>query len=167
MQQLNSEGYAYVIPGWAIQEGGLTEVIDKDDQVDQNDYSADCNVSLGGTYSGEILGIALFTSETGAGAILKPNGRLYIFDADPGLSAGDTAFSSIANANKAIGVVDIATTDWEGDAVIAVASKSVAIPFHAVNKLYFAWFHKLAASFNDAGGDDEELHLNFWYRRDS
>jgi hypothetical protein len=67
-----------------------------------------------------------------------------------------------------IGVVAIATSDWTStDTGGAAAFKQVAIPFHALASLWFAWFHEHATSLNDAAGDDEQLELNVWYRRDS
>ena len=154
-------------PFAGILEGGLTELIGINEQVDQNEYSDEVGVSLGGTYSGEILSVSLFTTEDNTGQILRPSGYLLIFDADPTTTTGDSAITA-TDWVLAIGYVSISTSDWTTtDTNGALAFKSVAIPFHAVSTLYLVWFHTFATSFNDAANDDEQLEVNFWYRRDS
>jgi len=155
-----------VQPFAAIKEGGVTELIGIDEQVDQNDFSAAAGVPLGATMSGEILNVSLFTSEDGSGAVLTPDGVLYVFDADPSISSGDTAISAAAHLTE-IGHVEIEAADWVSDANGASAHKAVAIAFHEVATLYFAFQLTSAMSFNDAAGDDEQLEFNFWLRRDS
>lgn len=149
-----------------VLEGGLTELIGINEQVDQNEYCAEVEVTLAGTYSGEILAISLYSSETGTGAVQTPAGVLYIFDATTGVAAGDTAITA-TDLEKAIGLVTVATTDWYGDSSGKMAHKTVGIPFHALASLFFVFQRTDAASFNDAAGDDELLKVNFWYRRDS
>jgi hypothetical protein len=154
-----------VQPFAAVLEGGLTELIGVNEQVDQNEYSDEVGVALGGTYSGEVLAVTLYSTEDGSGAVQTPAGKLLLFDADPATSAGDSTVSAAAWVTL-LGVVSFASSDWVGDANGKVAHKTVALPFHALSTLYFV-FRNEGSSFNDAAGDDEQLEVNFWYRRDS
>lgn len=154
-------------PRWAVQELGLTELIGADEQVDQDEYGGSVGIALGTGVSGELLHVTLYAKETGTGAVLTPEGVLYFFDADPSISPGDTEMSA-ADRESVIGQIPVAAADWESDAngaSVSVFNKPVA--FHAVSTLYVVWFHTDATSFNDAGGDDEVLEFNGWYRRDS
>lgn len=150
-----------------ILEGGGVQLIGVDDQVDQNEYSASTVISFAGTYSGEVLNITLFTRQEGTGAILTPAGVLFVFDADPTISAGDAAMTS-AERITVIAQIPIEAGDWKADANGASAAVSdVPFAFHPVAALYFVWFHESATSFNDVAGDDETLSMNAWIRRDS
>jgi len=154
-------------PMSAILEGGLTELVGTDEEVNTDDYGASVGVALGGTYSGEILSVGLYATEEGTGAVQDSAGVLFIFDADPTISAGDTAMAA-AEWQSIIGRVDVAAADWKTDANGGMAYfVDVPIPFHAVGTLYFVWFHEDGTDLNDAAGDDEVLEMNFWYRRDS
>lgn len=156
-----------VQPFTAIQEGGITELIGINEQVDQNEYSASVGVSLGATYSGEILAVILISTEDDSGTIQTPAGKLLILDADPATSAGDTALAA-TEWPTVIGIIPVAATDWLSDTAGAAAYiTDTPVPFHPLATLYFVWFHESADSFNDAAGDDEQMELNFWYRRDS
>jgi len=157
-------------PRYQIYEIGLTELIGKDEQVDQDDYGGSVAILLGDGVrpaSGEFLSFTLVTKETGTGSVLTPAGILLLFDADPAVTAGDTALT-LGVMNYCIGRVDVKATDWHSDANGAVACKSSPpIPFHTLTTIYAIWFHEDATSFNDAGGDDEYLSFNAWYRRDT
>jgi hypothetical protein len=154
-------------PFAAMLEGGLTELVGINEQVDQNDYSGSIGVALGGTYSGEILSIALYATEDGTGAVQDSAGILYIFDADPSIASGDTAMTA-AERVTIIGKIGIGAADWDVDANGGLAYIcNQPIPFHAVSNLYFVWKHLDATGLNDAAGDDEQLEFNFWYRRES
>lgn len=152
-------------PFAAMLEGGLTELVGINEQVDQNELGEDIGVGLGGAYSGEILSVCLYSTEDGGGAVQTPSCNLMIFDADPATAAGDAALSAAARVTQ-IGRVDISSSDWKADANGASAFKSVAIPFHSLATLYFVLRNE-GASINDAAGDDEQIEMNFWYRRDS
>lgn len=155
-------------PGLPIKEGGIVELIGINEKVDQNDFSEDVILALGASMSGEIIGVTLYMNEAGAtGAVIAETGAIYFFDADPGIASGDTAFPSEAAAQKAIGAVSIAATDWH-PAVGSdlVCTKAVAIPFHAVENLFAVYFHTGATSYNDGADDDELLNVNIWIRRD-
>jgi len=155
------------MPFSPLLEGGLTELIGIDEQVDQNDYSGSVGVALAGTYSGEILSVSLYTTEDGSGAILEPAGTLFLLDADPAIASGDTAMTASERVTV-VGQIEVLASDWKSDANGASANiKIQPIPFHALSTLYFVWFHEDATSFNDAAGDDEQLEFNFWYRRES
>lgn len=147
----------------------MTELIGINEQVDQNDYSKSAAVALGGTYSGEILSIEMYTTEDDAGvggAILVPDGVLYIFSADPTIAFGDTSISA-AERLTLLGEKKIFAADWSSDANGGSAWLITAIPFHPLATLYFAFKLTSATSFNSAAGDDERLRFRIWYRRDS
>ena len=101
-----TSGGGAVQPFVAIAEAGATELIDKDDaEVAQNEFGKSVAVSLGGTYSGEILSWIVVQTELGSGAILSDlAGELWVFDADPGISAGDADITA-AEAQTLIGVI--------------------------------------------------------------
>ena len=148
-----------------IAELGLTELIGTDEQVDQNDYSGSVGVALGGTYSGELLNFTFYTTEDGTGGIRTPAGILYIFDADPSISSGDTSMTA-AERVTVLSMVEVAASDWDTDTNGGSATiYDQAVPFHGVSTLYFAFKLTSATSFNDAAGDDEQLEFNAWYNR--
>jgi hypothetical protein len=154
-------------PMAAILEGGLTELVGVDEQIDQNDYSGSVGVALGGSYSGEILAVALYATEDGTGAVQDSAGVLYIFDADPIIASGDTAMSAAARVAQVAKIV-VAASDWDTDANGGSACfKDLHIPFHAVSTLYFAFKLTDATALNDGAGDEEQLEMNFWFRRES
>ena len=152
-----------------LREIGITELVDKDDQVDQNDFSASIALAVNIDalpMSGELLSVVLVTTELGSGAIMTPAGTLIFLDADPAVTAGDTAMTA-AEWKTAIGTVDIAASDWISDAAGGLVFKQIAVPFHELSNVYAVWLHTDATSLNSAAGDDEEMHVNVWYRRDS
>lgn len=160
-------------PAYLITESGLTELIGKDEQIDQNDYAASVSVTLGDSgvsgrrVSGEILTFLLVSSEEGSGAVLQPSGWLLIFDSDPAIAAGDTAITT-AERQTLIGQVEVSSTDWIADANGAsqfIFNQPVA--FHGLTAIYLTFLLTSSTSINSAAGDDEVLDLNMWYRRDS
>lgn len=157
-------------PRYQITEIGVTELIGADEQVDQNDLGGSVAVTLGDgirPVSGEILSFMFYTHKTGTGAILQPTGTLLLLDADPAVTAGDTAVTSAENLTI-LGTVTLEAGDWTADANGARASIiDTPIPFHNLHTLYAVWLHTLATSFNDGGGDDEIMSFNAWYRRDT
>jgi hypothetical protein len=151
-----------------VQEGGLTELIGSTEQVDAADYGGSIGVALGAAHSGELLMVTLYTSEIGTGAVLQPDGTLYVFDADPTISPGDLVMSA-AERETSLGHIVVADDEWVGDANGAQCSKKLdPILFHSLSTLYFVWFNG-AVPFNDDAGvaKFEILKFNFWYRRDS
>ena len=164
---LGADGVAADNPGMI--EGGLTELIGEDEQVDQNEYSGSIGVALAATCSGTIEQVTLICGENGDGAILKPSGTLYILDADPAVAVGDAAITA-AEWATVIAKLPIAAADWgTGDAAGAVAHPVIGLPvaFHSLANLYFVWFHTLATGFNDNEAHNESLDMNFWIRRES
>ena len=150
-----------------MKESGLVELIGINEQVDQDEYSASVGVVLGGTYSGEILMVTLYSTEDGSGAVQEPDGVLIFLDIDPEAAAGDAALTA-AERVTIIGQIDVETDDWQSDANGASACiKNQPLTFHSLATIYAVWFHKNATSFNDVAGDDEQLEMNMWYRRDS
>jgi hypothetical protein len=83
----------YMRPFEPIKEAGLTELVGKDEEVNTDDYGASVAVTLSSKrpVSGEILSFAFYASEEGSGAVQDSAGVLWIFDANPSISAGDTA----------------------------------------------------------------------------
>ena len=157
-------------PHYQITETTLTELIGQDEQVDQNDYGGSVAVTLGDgvrPVSGEFLSFMLAAFEDGTGAVMTPAGTLLLLDADPAVAAGDTALTFGVHVSV-IGMVKVLAGDWISDANGAIAFiHDVPVPFHNLQTIYAVWFHQDATSFNDAGGDDEYLAFNAWYRRDS
>jgi len=157
-------------PYYHITETVLTQLIGKDQQVDQDDYGASVAVTLGDGIrpnSGELLSFVFFSREIGTGAVQTPAGTLLILDTDPAVSAGDTAISMVERVTV-LGHVAVAASDWHTDANGGSAFiYNRPIPFHNLQTLYFVWFHEDATSYNDAAGDDEILEVKTWYRRDS
>jgi hypothetical protein len=154
-------------PLYHIAEIEVTDLVGKNDQVDQNDYGASVAISLGTQpVSGEFLGFTFISSEEGSGSVQTPAGRLILLDADPAVTAGDTAITT-AEHLTVVGIVEVAAADWHSDANGALAYVcTTPIAFHALSTLYAVWFHTDATSYNDAAGDDERLRFNAWYRRD-
>lgn len=154
-----------------IYESGLTELIGKDEAVAQNEYSGSVGVTInpdGATYprSGEILAAVVISTEEGTGAVLQSTGTLIFLDADPGTSPGDTDLA-VAEHRTMLGQMTYAATDYVADANGAQAYiPDKPIPFHNLSTVYLVWLHTLATGYNDGAGDDEYLHVNFWYRLD-
>ena len=157
-------------PRYQITEFGNQSLIGTNEQVDQNDYGASVLITLGDgirPVSGEILSFMFYTGVTGTGAVQTPDGVLLLFDASPAISAGDTSITAAERATI-IGQVPVDADNWIADANGAsVCVLDKPIPFHNLTKLYAAWFHTDATSYNDAAGDDEYLAFNAWYRRDT
>ncbi len=154
-----------VAPFSAILEVGSTQIIGINDAaMTINEYSSTADLSLAATLSGEILGFTL----TAAGVALQHGKSTVIFlDADPATTSGDTALSA-AEHLTVLASVKIAADEWEEDANGAIVTKTVAIPFHALGTIYCVYKTTDAtATWNSAGGDDESLFINMWYRRDS
>ncbi len=158
-------------PFAAILETGLLELIGEDstEVSASGDYSNTADLALGGTFSGEILSFMLASHENGSGAVQEGNGVMYFFDADPDVSAGDTALAVIgAEHATIIGITQIQAGDWDSDASGAVVHKTVAIPFHAIATVFAVYRNTDASAvWNSAVGDNEVLDINMWFRRDS
>jgi len=154
-------------PFHPIIEAGLTELIGINEQVDQNDYSGSVEVSLPYTMSGEILSVMFYSTEDGSGSVQSPEGWLYILDADPAIASGDTAMTA-AERVTVLGRVKLESDDWETDANGGTAFIfDTPIPFHQLSSLFLVFKLTSATSLNDAAGDDEQLEVNLWIRRDS
>jgi hypothetical protein len=156
-----------VKPYSGILELGLTELVGINEQVDQNDYSGsvDIDVSPGPQpSSGVIHTWAFYQTEDDGGAILSPAGTLYVLDADPAVSSGDTALAA-AEWVTVVGTVTVGASDWTTDANGSVAYiVDSPIYFHRVATLYFTFKLTSATSINSAAGDDEQLEFNGWYQ---
>jgi hypothetical protein len=157
-------------PYYQITETGSQSLIGTDNQIDQYDYGEAATITLGDgvrPVSGEFLSFMFYSGESGSGAVQTPSGVLLLFDAPPVITAGDTAITLAARISI-IGQVPVSASNWISDA--NGASQCVLdkpVPFHNLKKIYAAWYHTDATSLNDAGGDDEYLAFNAWYRRDS
>jgi hypothetical protein len=160
-------GTLMVQPFDGMLEGGLTELVGINEEVNTDDYGGSVGVALAGTYSGEILQFTFYATEDGTGAVQDSAGVLYVLDAGPAIAAGDTAMTA-AERVTVIGHVTVNAGDWVQDANGGSATiTDQPVAFHSLSTLYFVWFHTDAVDLNDAAGDDEQLEFNFWYRRDS
>jgi hypothetical protein len=113
------------------------------------------------------LNFAFYATEDGSGAVQDSAGKLFIFDAEPSIAAGDTAIGA-SEWITLIGKIDVAVADWNTDANGGAAYiYDTPVAFHSSASLWFVWFHEDATDLNDGAGDDEQLEFNFWYRRDS
>ncbi len=162
-------------PFAAIIETGIQQIIGINDaEVAQDEYSSTADLSLGGTFSGEILGFILSSLESGSASpdtsgVQEGAGTVYFFDADPNTTSGDTTLAAAgAEHNTIIGIVKIAAADWDSDANGAVVHKTVAIPFHGIATIFCVYRNTdSVALWNTVAGDDERLNINMWFRRDS
>jgi hypothetical protein len=156
-----------IMPFSAIQEAGVTELIGVDEKVDQNDYCGSVAITLAALCSGEILSVCFYSTEDGTGGVQQCEGWLYFFDANPAIASGDTTITAAARVTV-LGRVKLESTDWEADTNGATAYiYDTPVPFHSLSTIYVAFKLTSATSLNDAAGDDEQLEVNFWYRRDS
>lgn len=163
---LDSSGNTLVKPFASATEFAVTELVGINEQIDQYDYSEDVTISLGGTYSGEILGCVFYSSEDGSGQVQKPAGTLIFFDNDPAVSSGDTAIV-VAQWLSVTGKITIYGSDWITDTNGGIAYSDDPVAFHALSDLHAVWYHQGSVSLNSAAGDDERLRFACWYRRDS
>lgn len=149
---------------------GMLELIGKDENVQAQNYSKSVSFSFSSERaSGEILSLILVSYKTGTGAILKPQGDLYIFSNDPNISANATSLSpSGADHKKIMNVVPIVTGDWLSDTTGAVATVLTATAFEKTSALYFSF--KIASgetAYNANAGDDQFLEVKAIFRRDT
>ena len=83
----------HIQPWDGMKEGGLTELVGINEEVNTSDYGGSVSVSIAapetGPVSGEILSFAFYATEDGSGAVQDSAGKLLILDADPAVSAGD------------------------------------------------------------------------------
>lgn len=153
-----------VIPWRPVREVGITELIGVDEEVNTDDFGASVQVDLAETAtSGEILSVCLYSD---GGGIQTSAGVLYVYDVDPQILSGITTTSNVTNT-MVVGQKTFYASDWSADASSARACMAIALPFHDVRYLYFAWLHTDATDLNDAGGDNERLQMNVWIRSDS
>ena len=150
----------------AVIEQGITELIGINEQVDQNDYSGSVETTLAATTSGEILAIMLVQTEDNTGAIIGESGVLFAYDADPTISSGDTTMLAVDGVTV-IAKIDVSAGDWVTDTNTGIVHLTVAIPFHSLASIFWAYKHTGATSINSGANDDEQLEFNWWYRRDS
>lgn len=155
--------------GYAIGHA-LVELVGIDEQLAASAYcgSVEIPIDVNGQASGEILSVALIARESGSGAVLASQGKLYLFDADPAIALGATALAADGAEHRTIvGVQAFATADWVTDTNGAVAFKQVAWPFARRKSLWAAFFLNAAeTTINSAAGDDEILELRLHWRRD-
>ena len=99
--------------------------------------------------------------------VRTPTGLLYFFDADPSITSGATAMTAAARVTI-LGRVPVESGDWDSDANGASAYiVDTPIPFHALSTLYVAFKLTGATGMNADSADDEQLEVNFWYKRES
>ena len=151
-----------------VLETGVTELVGINEEINTGDYGAEVAITLGaGNASGEFLSFLFIATETGSGDVQDSAGVLFIFNTDPNITVGDTALTA-AEHKTVIGKIAVAASDWNTDANGGTAFiYNQPVPFHALDTVYFAWHHTDAADINDGAGDDEQLFVNAFYRRDS
>ena len=153
-----------------VLETGLMELIGVDERVDQNEFCASLALLdwVGGTpalrdRNGVIRSVVFFLN--GAGAGISPAGELLFLDADPESVAGDADLSA-AEFQSIFGNVALVAADVISDAAPTggIASyHDLYISFHAMSAMYAVFKLTSATSFNDAGGDNEQLQVNVFY----
>ena len=146
-----------------IFKSGLLSLVAAAESVAQNKFGASVAMALFPTQSGQIRQVSLYATEVGAGDIEDSAGVLYIFDADPSVSAGDANLTPSAH-KMVIGTVDVGAGDWTVDTSGGVASELMCchpVYFDEVDALYFAFKNEDA----NAIGADEVLDLYVHYER--
>jgi hypothetical protein len=159
----------HTLPMYPITHLGITNLVAKDEQIDQGDHSAAVSVDLPGDrpISGELLSFMFHAAETGSGALLPSAGELLVFTADPEHSSGDVGTGiTAAEWQTCIGRVKVAATDWTEESLACFAYiPDQPVPFYDAETLYFVWRHTDATSINSAAGDDETLDFDATYLR--
>ncbi len=159
-----------------IHTTGLVTLVGKDDQIGQNEYGAAVQLDIataaglpaGAPLSGEVLRLVLVSRAAATGTVQKPAGTIFLFTAQPDVAPADSALADGASWAGAWAAVALATTDWIGDDMGAMAEiLTEPIPFHAVPALWAAYLHQDATAFNSDDNDDETVHMRAWFRRES
>ena len=149
-----------------IVEGGLTELIGINEQVNTDQYNASVGIALAGSSTaGEIIKVCLYATEDGSGTIIEESGTLLILNADPVTATADTTITA-AEHITVIATFVLDGGDYQGDANGRKNCQWTREYFHKLSTLYFLYFQEGATQWNSAAGDDEQLEVNFWYRRD-
>ena len=144
-----------------IHTTGLVTLVGKDDQIGQNEYGAAVKLDIA-TAAG------LPSRAAATGTVQKPAGTIFLFTAEPDVAPADASLADGASWAGAWAAVTLATTDWIGDDVGAMAEiLTEPIPFHAVPALWAAYLHQDATAFNAEDNDDETVHMRAWFRRES
>lgn len=158
------------LPG--IFSSGTLSLIGDADVVDQNDFGASVQLNLvsGSNLSkasGRLLSFNMVSSETGDGSVLKPAGQLLVFNADPGITAGDTSLT-IAIWKTVIANISVAAADWAGGTTQGAAQlyKEAIVPFSAVGSLYLSFFLTSAGGYNGTVDNNEALDILVHYSRE-
>ena len=147
-----------------IEVTATAELVGINDAVAASQYTNSVQVPFPTTMSGEVVSIALYSTEDGAGAVQAVNGTLIFLTADPAVSAGDTALTA-AEWLTVVGTVSITSANWVSDANGGCAYRWVSIPFKTAGSLYAVMKFDASSAMNDAGGDDEQLELKVRIRR--
>ena len=147
-----------------IEVTAVAELVGINDAVAASQYTNSVQIPLPSTISGEIISVALYSTEDGSGAVQAVNGTLVFLSADPAVSAGDTALTA-AEWLTVIGTVSITSANWVSDAGGGCAYRWVSVPFTAIGSLYAVMLFVASSAMNDAGGDDEQLEIKVRIRR--
>jgi len=147
-----------------IQELGITEIIGINEQVSATQYSASETIALAGT--GEIVKVCLYATEDGTGAIFTPTGDLLIFKTDPAIASDDVTITA-AERITIVAMMSFKAADWQSD-TNGASNCQATVEVYSTATLFIAWYSATGETqWNSAAGDDEQLEINLWYRRDS
>ena len=147
-----------------VVELGVTELIGINEAVSASQYSASVAVTLSGM--GQMVKVCLVATEDDSGAVFTPAGDLMVFDADPAIATDD---ADITNAERltVLAVMTFLGADWQSDANGAINCQAVTEVYHTPS-LFVVWHSATGETqWNSAAGDDEQLEVNIWYRRDT
>ena len=147
----------------SILEGGLTELIGINEQVNTNQYNASVGIDLAHPANGTIIKVCLYATEDGSGTTIEESGTLVLLDADPVTATADTTITA-AERITVLATFILDGGDYQNDTNGSSNCQFTREVFHRVSTLYFLYFHEGSTQWNSAAGDDEQLEVNFWYR---
>lgn len=153
-------------PFAAVIEQGVIELVGINETLLISGYSDEVEVILATPSSGEILKVCLIATEDATGAILKSTGTLFFFKSDPTVIL-DAPLLDPADWPLIFAHIPVLTEDWISETSGGIACFVRADSFPVLSSFFLVWFHTLGTSINSLTGDDEQLEVNIWYRRDS
>ena len=142
----------------------VAELVGINDAVAVSEYTNSVKIQFPHEVSGEIVSVALYSTEDGSGAVQQVTGDVLFLSADPAVSAGDTSITA-AEWLTVVGGVSIASTNWVADANGGMGYAVTGIPFTDLSALYAVMLFDASSAMNDGAGDDEQLEIKVRIRR--